>query len=370
MTALIVTFLLFYLPFVVFPLGRLIFEPPKVFTAEVLIIFLFLITILRNGFSDFKFRNKIQTLGLLGLALLPLLSLVSSPPQQVFFGNIFRLQGAFMLWLLILFSIISSRIERGGRFGIFAFISLTFLSATSILLGINSSGRAIGTFGEPNAFAATSVYIFLFSFYLGNKYFKALSAFLLIPILYLTASQSALLALILGFLVLYLPRLFKEKLLIVSLAASAILLASIALPFFDDTFNLSPPSPSHFKFEERSDIWKTSFQAGLQRPFLGWGFGSVQDVIKQTSSRFNYDIQYQVIDSSHNALLDFWIQGGAVGVLLFLSLVVKAVLRFSRTGQKLELSLLFALLTAMFFNPVSITVLIAFWFILGKSYER
>lgn len=370
MAALIITFLLFYLPLVVFPFGRLTYEPPKVFIAEVLIILLFVVTILKRGFSDFRLRNKFLIVTLIGLLLLPLASLTSDSFQKVFFGNIFRLQGVLMLWLLILFSVIGGKFEFGRRTGIFAFVSLIFLFASSLVLGSNSSGRAIGTFGEPNAFASTSVYIFLFSFYLGDKYLKIASLFLLAPILYLANSQSALLALILGFLVLYLPKLFKERLIIMSIAASLILIASLTLPFFDDTFNLSGASPSPFKFEERSDIWKTSFQAGLEKPILGWGFGSLQEVIQKTSSRLNYDIQYQVIDSSHNALLDYWVQGGIIGVLLFLFITIMAILRFCKTGQKLELSLLFALLTAMFFNPVSITVLVAFWFILGRSFEK
>lgn len=123
------------------------------------------------------------------------------------------------------------------------------------------------------------------------------------------------------------------------------------------------------KWENRNQIWQTAFAAGKINPLFGSGFGNIEKPLKIASEKLgeNNLVRYQPIDSAHNIILDFWIQGGAVGVALLLLLIISALVAFSQKQNIFFLTILFGLLTVLMFNPGSIVTLIAFWWVIGQG---
>lgn len=353
-------FLLLGLPLVVLPFGVSYFEVPKVLLAEGLIDILLIWTIFRKDFS-LRIYNK-QLLALIFLVfIISLIHLVFLPTPTTLFGNPFRLQGIFLLWHLMIWSIISSKVslkEIPDRlFG----VSLLILLAGTLLLGNNESGRAIGTLGEPNFLAATAVFLWpLVWFKAGQLAVPARIACLLSVgiIIFLTGSKSGLLALSLQLLLLALWRiklLSVGKTVVVGLSLLAL---TLALPILEGGQT----------YEDRSEIWLTALAAGFEKPILGSGFGNIEQAIKQTSVTLRNNIQYQYIDSSHNLILDWWVQAGFLGLVILGLLLFDAFKGFVRQGRQLELVCLLGLLTTMLFNPVSVVNLIAFWWLIGRGF--
>jgi len=122
-------------------------------------------------------------------------------------------------------------------------------------------------------------------------------------------------------------------------------------------------------FENRSQIWQTALYAGLKSPVLGQGFGNIQATINETARILNNPAQYAVIDSSHNFILDLWIQGGIVALIAIISLIFLSVQGLSKHKKTMEMTAFFGLITAMLFNPVSVVNLLAFWWILGQGFS-
>ena len=102
----IILALLFFLPYVVLPIGITPFETPKVFIAELLIAAL---VIAKTTSSPFKIllRKNIFSFLFLFLLLFSLFHYILQPTGIAFFGNQFRMQGVFLLWFLIIFAYFS-----------------------------------------------------------------------------------------------------------------------------------------------------------------------------------------------------------------------------------------------------------------------
>ena len=104
----IIAFLLFILPLIFFPFGTSPFETLKVILAEIGIEILLCLQIFkRNSF----YLNKKLLISIVLIILLSTSHLVFLRIQTAFFGNVFRLQGIFLLWHLLLFSILSTKIK-------------------------------------------------------------------------------------------------------------------------------------------------------------------------------------------------------------------------------------------------------------------
>ncbi|MCR4305780.1 MAG: O-antigen ligase family protein, partial [Candidatus Daviesbacteria bacterium] len=123
-------------------------------------------------------------------------------------------------------------------------------------------------------------------------------------------------------------------------------------------------------FENRGQIWQTALQAGLESPILGQGFGNIQDPIRKAAIKLNNPVQYQVVDSAHNFILDWWIQGGIVGVISLLTLIFLSIQGFTRHKRVLEATALLGVVATMLFNPLSVVNLLAFWWLLGQGFEK
>jgi len=271
---------------------------------------------------------------------------------------VFRLQGQFLFWHLLLFSILSYNIKLDKIPKFVYHFSFIFLIISTLILGVNENNRAFGTLGEPNALSATILFIFPFIFFKFKPlgFISLLTTFLLIL---LSGSRAGLIGLIIELLFI---SLIKVKFSTLQATISGILLIVLTL--------ISPLIDKQGWFENRVEIWQTSFVAGLQSPFIGYGFGSIQKIIHQTSVSLNNNVQYQIVDSAHNFLLDFWIQGGIVGVISLLILIFLTFQHFIKAKKLLEITAFLGLITALLFNPVSVVNLVAFWWLIGQGFEK
>lgn len=354
----LVWFLLFALFFIVIPFSISPFEAPKVIIAEIVIDLLLLINLIKFKKTYLKHLFTSQTILLGVIFILSLDQILLFRPLQSFFGNQIRLQGLFLFWHLLVFSFISKDIAISHIPKVFYYLSFTFLFLATMILGVNQTGRAFGTLGEPNALATTTLFILPFVLKGKNltKFILILSAFLII---FLSGSRAGVLGFIIEVTFLAFVNLFKIPVLKSAVVSIFLILLTLSLPFVE----------GGGWFENRSQIWQTALQAGWQSPVLGYGFGNIQDPIRKSALDLNNPVQYQVVDSSHNFLLDWWIQAGIVGIisiLLLISLSLQGLIKHKKT---LKITAFLGIITAMMFNPVSVVNLLAFWWLIGQGFS-
>lgn len=362
----IVFFLIFILPLLVFPLGPYFFESPKVIVAEIAIDVLFILRVFLNRGETKVLFHKINPVafGAIGVVLLfTIISCLSIPSSQSFFGNPIRLQGIFLLWHLLIFSLLSADIRLDKQNKLFYLIYFLFFTVTVLivaLLGINQNGRVVGTLGDPNSLAAVTIFFLPFLWFKENLPVKILALILGLGAVIFSGSRSGLLAFGLEGVFLLLSNI---KFLGMGKSALIVLIMlgmSLLLPFIE----------GGGWFENRGEIWQTAVLAGLKSPLLGNGFGNIQPVLKETSVSLDNNLQYQIVDSSHNIFLDFWVQGGIWGVVFLLIILAVSLSSFIKTGNKLLITLLIGLLTVLSFNPLSVVVLLMFWWVLGQGFLK
>lgn len=353
-------FLLFFLPLVFLPFGASPFEIPKVFIAEVGIEIAVFFYILRNGLSLDGFDKKHLFLTLM-LFILSLVHLIFYKTQVSFFGNIFRLQGIFLLWHLLLFSLLSAKTNFQRIPKILYILPSILIFISVFVFPVNPSGRFVATLGEPNALAATSVFFFPFLYFLSTKkkFPKILSLFWVFAIVLLSGSRSGLVAL--GIQLFFILSLEKLKLPIKRglFICFSLIFLSLLLPFIEKGGIL----------EKRVEIWETAFYAGFSSAFWGSGFGNVEKILQESSKKLGNNLQFQYVDSSHNIILDFWIQGGVLAVLLLSSLIYHSIKNLLLKNKKLELTAFLGVFTVMLFNPQSVVTLLAVWWIIGYGFS-
>ena len=354
-----VTFLLFFLPLLVLPLSNFIFESSKVILAEILIELLLIFTLFRYPLSKLK-ASLIRFWPLLGLLLLTTADLILYPSPTSFFGNSFRLQGIFLLWHLMFFSFLSVNIGLDQKLKLIYPVSLVALFLGTLILGGNDAQRAIGTLGEPNALAACVIFIWPFAFLIppsSKKVYKLLIILISLAIILLSGSRSGLLAILIQLVFIALTKFKPQSLGKFTLVALILIAASLILPVKE----------GGGWYENRSEVWTTATSAGLQSPILGWGFGNLEYALKQASSLLGNNIRYQYVDSSHNFLLDYWVQGGVLGASLILIIITLSLKGLIKKRNRLLISAFVGVLTVMSFNPVSVVTLLAFWFLIGQG---
>lgn len=364
----LVYFLIFVLPLVVIPFMPLSFETPKVILAELLIEILVLWRLYKEGVRAFWEVGEVRGISKLGLYLigglfvLSLVQIVLTPTQSTFFGNVFRLQGVFLFWHLLALAVFMPPIVFSKWLSLIAFGSLLLLWGSTLIFGTTLNARIVGSLGEPNALAAQALLLWAFVAVGKDKKHILISTGIVIILLALSQSRSGIVAFFVEaaflFLVLVLKRPYGKAVMV-----SFVLIAiSYILPFLE-----------HNRggwYENRAEIWSTAVSAGLQSPFIGHGFGRVTEALKQESFRVGSNVQYQYVDSSHNFLLDVWVQGGMVGLYLLLMLIWITLSHAIRNKDTLGLTLLLGLITVMSFNPVSITSLVLFWWVIGRGIQR
>lgn len=333
------------------------FETPKVIVGEILIEILVVLAFLRGNFK-FILNPFSGAIGL--LFLLTIIDLIFLKTNTTFFGNTFRLQGVFFLWHLLGLALISSAINLPKKVYLFSTFSLVVLSLSAYILGGDLNGRAFGTLGEANSLAGMAVFLLPFGLVATPKWAKIGSVVVVALIILASGSRAGVIAFLIQLIFVGLVYLAHFKLSRAFLVALLLGLVSLALPIY----------AGGGWYENRSEIWYTSLVAGTLSPFIGHGFGNTETAIHQASLILNNNIQYQVVDSAHNIFLDFWVQGGFLGVLAMVILIIFAVRNFLQRGQAKELLIILGLLITLSFNPVSVSLLIAFWFFLGQGFRK
>jgi O-antigen ligase len=362
MPAIIVFFLLFILPFLIAPFGITEFENPKVIVGEAgIIILLFLSFFIKK----FTFHYRAPQVGLyVVIIIVTIIDLLFLRTQLSFFGNVFRMQGIFLLWLLLIFSVLSANISlKQISWIIYGIILLSELVAL-LFLPLNASQRYVGTLGEPNALGAFAIFVWPFSFFaikkFGTKEKVGMFFILLIvsAILFLSNSRSAMIAFGIQLLCIFLYK-YKITMAKIVLVCGLCYLVSYAFPFFE-----------HNIYENRVDIWQSAVFAGFSHPFLGFGFGNMEIVLHKAAAHLGLPIQYYYIDSSHNIFLDWWVQGGIVGIIVLPGLIYLTFKKFIKEKNIREFVLLSGIVTALSFNPASIVGLIGFWWLIGQGLKN
>lgn len=362
MTSFLVFSLLFLLPFLIAPFGVTQFETPKVIFAEAGTLVLLLFLVIHQKVSFHAEKIRIILFGL--ILLLTFIDLFFFRTSISFFGNAFRMQGIFLLWLLLLFSYFSSGISfRNIPWWIFGgLIVAEYIEM--IRLPLNASQRYVGTLGEPNAAAAFLVFLWPFLFFSIKKFTKwKIALFILclavtIYVFFLTGSRSAMIAFAIQalFIVLYRLKLSIKKSVIICLC---FVFASFSLPFFE----------KDIPYENRLEVWTAGYYAGLTHPMIGNGFGNTEYSLHQAAQLHKLRIRFYYVDSAHNILLDWWVQGGIIGLGVLCSLLFLSFKQFMLRKDPRNIVLLLGILTVLSFNPASVIGLLQFWWLIGQGRE-
>ncbi len=342
----IVFFLLFLLPLLVVPFGYSYFELPKVIVAQILIEILVILKIFKAKLP----RKLLVPVAILGL--LTIFDLIFLRTQTTFWGNIFRFQGVWLLWHLLLLALVSSQIKL-PKFSYYLYIIPLFgLFASSLILGPDENGRSFGTLGEPNALAASAIFLVPFVWF---SRFKLISLIIILGTILMSGSRSGLVAFGIQAVFLIFSRFSVSKTVVICLI---LVIFSLSFPFIE----------GGGWYENRAEVWQTALVAGFINPLFGSGFGNIEEILPKTSEIINNNVHYQYTDSSHNFLLDYWVSGGLIGLISIGYLLFGSLKNFAVKGKKLELAVLLGLITVMSFNPVSVVTLVAFWWLIGQGF--
>ncbi len=359
-----IIFLLFALPLIVWPIGVSFYEIPKIIVGITIIYLSILFTVIyhivKNTKISLSIPHKIISLILISLTLYSLIILYTS---EMFWGSIFRSQGIFLLWLLLGFSIVSSQFKITKSYFYAAILSFIILSITTFVMPSTLIGRNVGLLGEPNALASVILFIWVWGYF----YFKNKQSYYWIPlflsslfVILSTRSRSGLVGFILQTLFLILIHKCNFSLKKSTIICTILLLLSTFAPFFE----------KNRLFENRWEIWQTAFHSGAQKPILGNGFGNIEQSLLSSSKSLSNNIRFQKVDSSHNFILDWWVQGGIIGVGLQIYTFFVIITNFIKHRSQLEIALLMGVTTALFFNPASIVTLVHLWWLWGRGLQN
>ncbi len=356
-------FLLFLLSFIIAPFGTTQFENPKVIVAEALIIVVLLITLFKNP-KIFSRKNLFVFL-LCTVFSLTVIDLIFFKTSISFFGNAFRMQGIFLLWMLLLFSYFSflSSLKKIPWFVIF--ILLIAQVVATIFLPLNESQRYVGVMGEPNATAAFMLFLWPFLWFSleKNSWWKILIFFLATIcigiVFYLTNSRSAIIGFAIQAIFLFLFW-WKKNLKQTVIICCCLLVASYSLTWFQ----------KDILYENRLEVWTAGINAGLKNPLIGGGFGNTELLLHNAAVDKHLRIRGYYVDSSHNVFIDWWVQGGIVGLAVLLIFVITTLQRSIRQNNQRNIILLLGILTVLSFNPASVVGLLQFWWLIGNSQNR
>lgn len=350
------------------------FEGAKVYAGEILIFILFILQIVsKEGFS-FKRYNR-TLLWCSGLLIgLTFYHLFFHQTETLFFGNVFRQQGTFLLWVLLLFAALSSRIsiEQKNKPFLLIFVFFVQFICTVLFIGMGTD-RPVGTLGEPNALAATIIILWPWLLFGEKKTVRlkiaiAISLIIALSILFLTGSRSGVIALGVQLSFLFIQWLIsmsqgksnRKSTVIAFIVSLLLLVISYSTPF------IGPRT----EYEDRGEIWKAAAIAGIAHPVFGIGFGNAEYELHTANISLGNKLTGYYVDSAHNIFLDWFIQAGIVGLFVFLFLLYKTAKAFLVEKQTRNSVILLGLLAALSFNPASIVSLITLWWLIGQGNSK
>ncbi len=91
-------------------------------------------------------------------------------------------------------------------------------------------------------------------------------------------------------------------------------------------------SPIASSLTGRVPVWRFLFSLIKERPFLGYGFGVMKDVVPAQTLGWSY-----LITQAHNAFLDSLFSGGYIGLIVFSLITVKSVSLIIRSVRRLKM---------------------------------
>lgn len=264
-----------------------------------------------------------------------------------------------MLWNLLSLALVSSQIKiKISQVLILGLLALQILATFLVLPNINE--RAVGTLGEPNSLAAFAVFIWPFVFF-GSKRLPQIMAFFgALILIILSGSRSGFIAFLIQLIFLFLAHKIRMSLKKNLIITTLLIALTLTFPFIE----------GGGWYENRAEIWQTAYFTGWLNPLLGAGFGNIDSSLKQSSILLGNNVQYQFIDSAHNFLLDFWVQGGFVTLGSILFLLYMSLKNYLKRESIREMAVFLGIITVMLFNPVSIVILIYFWWLVGASFLK
>ena len=124
------------------------------------------------------------------------------------------------------------------------------------------------------------------------------------------------------------------------------------------------------QYENRAVIWPTAFKAVLLNSLAGGGFGNTEVRLRKIIKQEHNSLIGYYVDSSHNLFLDWWVQGGVVGLGIFVMLCIIAIKNFYIKQRTFELLLFLGLVTVFSFNPLSVVSLVQLWWLIGQGFSK
>lgn len=148
-----------------------------------------------------------------------------------------------------------------------------------------------------------------------------------------------------------LPRLLRPAM--VSLAMAVILPALILLPgHLEEVLGLFGKD---LTLTGRVPLWEFLISMGLERPFLGYGYGAFWQ--GPTGPSAPVWMFFRWANQAHNGYIDLWLETGLIGLLLSLILLLRVLIRTGQRGLRKEGVKVweFAFLYSVFFVFISFT---------------
>lgn len=274
--------------------------------------------------------------------------------QSSFFSNFERMEGWFThLYLFIYLVVLSSVIKTDKMWNWMLGSSVVVANIIALIAAFDQEQRTNVVLGNSTYVAIYVLFNLFFVFLLAYRMsrtrasdaavrfaayaYYAVTALLFVYVIFRTQTRGTILALVFSagfFAVLTTISHWKHKRVrVVSLSLLTLVLAASALFWInrDSQFIQNNPmlarvttiSASEGTGRARLVNWSIAWEAIKDRPLLGWG---QENFIYAFPMHFNPQMYNQEawFDRTHNALLDWGVQGGVLATLLYLSLFAVA----------------------------------------------
>lgn len=299
-------------------------------------------------------------------------------PQNSFFSNFERMEGWFThLYLFVYLVIVSSVLQTEVVWSWFLNISILVANIVGLRAAFDEQSRTQVFLGNSTYVAIYILFnlffagIFLYRLinkktkeeavkYLGILYYIS-TIILFVYVIFRTQTRGTVLALVfslISFLVLSAISYWKNKrvrivtvlLLIVSIAGAVLFWQNRNAAFIQNNpllVRVATISATEGTGKARLVNWGIAFEGIKDRPILGWGQENYSYVFAQKYDPNMY-AQEPWFDRTHNAFLDWSIQGGIPALLLYIALFLSAawVVKNSSSLTRIEKNIIVSLLIA------------------------
>jgi O-antigen ligase len=118
--------------------------------------------------------------------------------------------------------------------------------------------------------------------------------------------------------------------------AAGLLIGGVGAPWIGGQFlsrQIESGAEMSLPTRHRLEIWDHASHYAMEAPLAGWGIGSYRTLPLEAPNAQDYRISEKTASHPHNALLELWVETGAVGVALWLAalgLILRAASRLDR----------------------------------------